>query len=60
MDMLWKNLVYSFRVLLKRPSLAAVAILAIGLGIGAPTQPSSRSSTRCPCSRFPTNSRNNS
>ena len=37
MDMLWKNLVYSFRMLLKRPSLAAVAILAIGLGIGANT-----------------------
>ncbi len=37
MDMLWKNLVYSFRVLLKRPSLTAVAILAIGLGIGANT-----------------------
>ena len=35
MDILWKNLVYSVRVLLKRPSLTAVAILAIGLGIGA-------------------------
>ena len=37
MDILWKNLIYSFRVLLKRPSLTAVAILAIGLGIGANT-----------------------
>src|SRR5687768_282295 len=35
MDIFWKNLVYSFRVLLKRPSLTAVAIVAIGLGIGA-------------------------
>src|SRR5215213_6152461 len=37
MDILWKNLVYSFRVLLKRPSLTAVAVLAIALGIGANT-----------------------
>ncbi len=37
MDTFWKNLVYSFRVLVKRPSLTAVAILAIGLGIGANT-----------------------
>src|SRR5215204_7339584 len=37
MDVLWKNLVYSTRVLLKRPSLTAVAIIAIGLGIGANT-----------------------
>ena len=35
MDILWKNLVYSVRVLLKRPGLTAVAIVAIGLGIGA-------------------------
>src|SRR5688572_134259 len=37
MDALWKNLVYSVRMLLKRPSLTAVAILAIALGIGANT-----------------------
>jgi putative ABC transport system permease protein len=37
MDMLWKNFVYSARMLLKKPSLTAVAILAIGLGIGANT-----------------------
>jgi putative ABC transport system permease protein len=37
MDLLWKNLVYSARMLLKRPSLTAVAIIAIGLGIGANT-----------------------
>jgi putative ABC transport system permease protein len=37
MDALWKNLVYSARMLLKRPSLTAVAIIAIGLGIGANT-----------------------
>lgn len=37
MDVLWKNLVYSFRMLLKKPSLTAVAIIAIGLGIGANT-----------------------
>ena len=37
MDALWKNLVYSIRMLLKRPSLTAVAIIAIGLGIGANT-----------------------
>ena len=37
MDVLWKNLVYSVRMLLKRPSLTAVAIIAIGLGIGANT-----------------------
>jgi putative ABC transport system permease protein len=37
MDVLWKNLVYSIRMLLKRPSLTAVAIIAIGLGIGANT-----------------------
>src|ERR1044072_6173751 len=37
MDALWKNLVYSARMLLKRPSLTLVAIIAIGLGIGANT-----------------------
>ena len=37
MDTLWKNLVYSIRMLLKRPSLTATAIIAIGLGIGANT-----------------------
>jgi putative ABC transport system permease protein len=37
MDVLWKNLVYSARMLLKRPSLTAVAIIAIGLGIGVNT-----------------------
>ena len=37
MDVLWRNLVYSMRMLLKRPSLTAVAIIAIGLGIGANT-----------------------
>lgn len=37
MDVLWKNLVYSTRMLLKRPSLTAVAIIALGLGIGANT-----------------------
>jgi hypothetical protein len=37
MDLLWKNLVYSVRMLLKRPSLTVVAIIAIALGIGANT-----------------------
>ena len=37
MEILWKNLVYSVRMLLKRPSLSIVAIIAIGLGIGANT-----------------------
>jgi putative ABC transport system permease protein len=37
MDVLWKNLVYSARMLWKKPSLTAVAIVAIGLGIGANT-----------------------
>ena len=37
MDIIWKNLVYSIRMLLKRPSLTVVAIIAIGLGIGANT-----------------------
>ena len=37
MDALWKNLIYSLRMLLKRPSLTIVAIIAIALGIGANT-----------------------
>jgi len=37
MDVLWKSLVYSIRMLLKRPSLTLVAIVAIALGIGANT-----------------------
>jgi putative ABC transport system permease protein len=37
MDVVWKNLVYSVRMLLKRPSLTVVAIIAIALGIGANT-----------------------
>ena len=37
MDTLWKNLIYSLRMLLKRPSLTLVAIIAIALGIGANT-----------------------
>jgi putative ABC transport system permease protein len=37
MDVLWKDLVYSARMLWKRPSLTAVAVIAIGLGIGANT-----------------------
>jgi hypothetical protein len=37
MDVLWKNFVYSARMLWKKPSLTAVAIIAIGLGIGANT-----------------------
>jgi putative ABC transport system permease protein len=37
MEVVWKNLVYSVRMLLKRPSLTAVAIIAIALGIGANT-----------------------
>src|SRR5688572_4476249 len=37
MDFVWKNLVYSLRMLLKRPSLTFVAVIAIALGIGANT-----------------------
>jgi putative ABC transport system permease protein len=37
MDVLLKDLVYSLRMLLKRPALTVVAIVAIALGIGANT-----------------------
>jgi putative ABC transport system permease protein len=37
MDSVWKNVSYSLRMLLKRPSLTLVAIIAIALGIGANT-----------------------
>ena len=37
MESLWKNFTYSVRMLLKRPSLTIVAVIAIGLGIGANT-----------------------
>jgi putative ABC transport system permease protein len=37
MDVLLKDLVYSLRMLLKRPALTLVAIVAIALGIGANT-----------------------
>jgi putative ABC transport system permease protein len=37
MDTIWKNVIFSVRMLLKRPSLTAIAIIAIGLGIGANT-----------------------
>ena len=37
MDALWKNITYSVRMLLKKPSVTIVAIIAIGLGIGANT-----------------------
>lgn len=37
MENVWKSLTYSVRMLLKRPSLTIVAIIAIGLGIGANT-----------------------
>ena len=37
MDVLWKNLIYSVRMLLKKPGLTVVAIVAMGLAIGANT-----------------------
>jgi len=37
MDVVWKNLVYSVRMLSKKPGLTAIAIIAMGLGIGANT-----------------------
>lgn len=37
MDVVWKNLVYSVRMLMKKPGLTAIAIIAMGLGIGANT-----------------------
>jgi putative ABC transport system permease protein len=37
MDVLWKNISYSVRMLFKKPSVTIVAIIAIGLGIGANT-----------------------
>jgi len=37
MDALWKNITYSVRMLLKKPGVTIVAIIAIGLGIGANT-----------------------
>jgi putative ABC transport system permease protein len=37
MDVLWKNFIYSVRMLFKKPGLTAVAIIAMGLGIGANT-----------------------
>lgn len=37
METIWKNLTYSVRMLLKRPSLTIVAVIAMGLGIGANT-----------------------
>ena len=37
MEVLWKDLVYSLRMLLKRPSLTVIAVMAIALAIGANT-----------------------
>ena len=37
METLWNNLTYSVRMLLKRPSLTIVALIAMALGIGANT-----------------------
>jgi hypothetical protein len=37
MDIIWKTLTYSFRLLLKKPGFTLVAITAISLGIGANT-----------------------
>ena len=37
MEALWKNLIYSIRMLAKRPSFSVLAVIAIALGIGANT-----------------------
>ncbi|HSE30598.1 MAG TPA: ABC transporter permease [Pyrinomonadaceae bacterium] len=37
MEAFWKSITYSVRMLLKRPSLTIVAVIAMGLGIGANT-----------------------
>ena len=37
MEVLWKNLTYSIRMLTKRPSFSVLAIIAMALGIGANT-----------------------
>src|SRR4030095_4379705 len=37
MESFWKSITYSVRMLLKRPSLTIVAVIAMGLGIGANT-----------------------
>ena len=44
MDTLWKNFTYSLRMLLKRPSLTIVAIIAIAL---VPATHSSRTAAVC-------------
>jgi len=37
METFWKSITYSVRMLLKRPSLTIVAVIAMALGIGANT-----------------------
>ena len=37
MEALWKNIIYSIRMLSKRPSFSVLAVIAIALGIGANT-----------------------